>query len=537
MAAYKFSLLRPVTIDDTGTFTRASTAYNIGSTGLLELVGIDVPRFHFDPETLEPMGVLLEAAATNIISQSQDFNTTWVKDRVTVQVNVAVAPDGTMTADRVLDDATVAASHGVRMASMGVSPGTYTTSVFCKPDTGDRNLRILVSDGFGTVSDVIFDLATETFTGTNAETFDFKKHPSGWYRVWSTDTTPDAALTVVFGLTDVAGNPVYSGNSASGLFLWGAQLESGAEPTSYIFTSGGPGLRAADTNTKKLLSNVPEPVVSGADPDPNAWSAATAYTAGQRVSRVARHEIYQRLVSGTTATAPESDTTNWVLVSSMNRWRMFDKANETQTSANDQIVVVIKPGQLVDSLAFENLDADSIRVYVRGTVYDQTLQLKTRSVTDWYSYFFEPYTYKKSAVFNGLPMLTTNEIVVVIRKAALVAKVGTLVVGLSRAIGYAEPGASVGIIDYSKKETDQFGTTNVVKRSYSKRMNVAVIIENNDLDSVQELLAEYRATPVMWVGAGNLYSALVVYGYYRSFDIVIAYPTQSRCNLEIEGLT
>jgi hypothetical protein len=283
-------------------------------------------------------------------------------------------------------------------------------------------------------------------------------------------------------------------------------------------------------------STVAEPAVT-TDPDPAAWNAGTAYVVGDRVHRTTTHKIYQRLVNGTTATAPESDTTNWIEVGPTNKWKMFDQANESQTTKADSIVVVLTPGVFADTLVFDNVDAVSIRVQVAGTSYDQTATLRTRVLDNWWDYFFETFIYKTYAVFTGLPMLLANVITITITKTGSTAKIGTCVLGRRKVIGGTSYGATAGIIDYSRKSTDQFGNTTVVERAYSKRTNVTLWVESGMVDEVHRLLAEYRATAVMWIGAGDLYGALVVYGYFRSFEIVIAYPNFSRCSLDLEGLT
>ena len=290
------------------------------------------------------------------------------------------------------------------------------------------------------------------------------------------------------------------------------------------------------TDAMLTSSSVPEPA-TGDSPDPAAWAAATAYIVGDRVSRLTIHKIYQRAVAGTTATAPELDTTNWVEVGSTNRWRMFDQANESQTSKADSIIVTLTPGVLADTAAFLNLDGDTLRVKVASTTYDQTITLRDRAVVDWYSYFFEPFMSKTEVVFSGLPLLTSNAITFTLAKTGGIAKMGVAILGLAKAFGGTEYGASVGIIDYSTKSTNAFGNTTVVRRAYSKRMNVDLFIESAKVDELQRVLADYRATPAVWIGAANMYGALIVYGYYRSFDIVIAYLSHSKCRLEIEGLT
>lgn len=292
----------------------------------------------------------------------------------------------------------------------------------------------------------------------------------------------------------------------------------------------------AITDARLTSSTVAEPALV-IDPDPADWNAATAYVVGDRASRVTLHKIYQRVVDGTTATAPESDAVNWVEVGPTNRWRMFDASVESQTSGADSIVVVLTPGVFADQLALLNLDANSVRVQVAGTSYDRTIELRTRVVHSWYDYYFEPFAFKTDVVFTGLPMRMGNVVTITISKTGGTAKVGACVLGLSKVIGRAEMGASAGILDYSSKSTDTFGNTTVVERAYSKRMNVSIWVEASKVDEIQRILADYRAAPLVWVGAGNLYGALIVYGFYKSFEIVINYRDYSNCSLEIEGMT
>ena len=56
------------------------------------------------------------------------------------------------------------------------------------------------------------------------------------------------------------------------------------------------------------------------------------------------------------------------------------------------------------------------------------------------------------------------------------------------------------------------------------------------VDEIVNLLAEYRATPIVYIGS-DAYASTIVYGFYKDFTVVIAYYLKSICNLEIEGLT
>jgi hypothetical protein len=102
-----------------------------------------------------------------------------------------------------------------------------------------------------------------------------------------------------------------------------------------------------------------------------------------------------------------------------------------------------------------------------------------------------------------------------------------------------EQGATVGIIDYSRKDTDpETGVTTFTRRAFSKRMSGQFLLNNGQLNAVQRILAEIRAVPSVFIGSEAAdYSPLIVYGFYRDFSIDIAYPTKSFCRIEVEGLT
>jgi hypothetical protein len=105
-------------------------------------------------------------------------------------------------------------------------------------------------------------------------------------------------------------------------------------------------------------------------------------------------------------------------------------------------------------------------------------------------------------------------------------------------MGDTQYGATASIIDYSKKNTDALGNTTFAKLAYSKRMTANLSLDNGQLNKVQRVLADLRATPCAWLGVDAAgFEPLTVFGFYRNFSIDIAYPTSSYCSLEIEGLT
>lgn len=284
-------------------------------------------------------------------------------------------------------------------------------------------------------------------------------------------------------------------------------------------------------------SSVAEPAV-GANADPAEWNAVTNYATGALATRTATHRIYERLMpGGVDAAAPESDPTKWVEVQPTNRWRMFDKSVGSQSSMNDELVIVLTPGAVVDCVGLLNVEGSSVRVQVADSEYDETKTLGRRDVDDWLEYFTEPFAVRRDVVFQGLPIRSSNVITITVSAPGSVAKIGECVLGHSRQLGGTRYGASVGILDFSVKSANELGYTELIERPYADTMNVDLLIDALRVDTVKQILSEYRAKPVLWIGAGDLYESLIVYGFMRQFEIVIAYAKHSLCSLEIEGLT
>jgi hypothetical protein len=276
----------------------------------------------------------------------------------------------------------------------------------------------------------------------------------------------------------------------------------------------------------------------------SAWNAGTAYVLTDKVIYTTTERIYERLVAGTTATAPNLDTVNWLDIGPTNKWAMFDSEVSTQTSATTSLTAVVKPGY-VNSLAFFGLEGASIDITERDglagpIVYTASKTLDGAIIADWYQYFFEPTVQLAEVVFTDVPPYSNGHITVVITGAT--SKCGIMLVGTFYGIGETQNGASASIIDYSRKETDpEFGTTTFVRRAYSKRMNASMFLDNTQINKVQRVLADLRATPCAWIGSDMTgMEPLTVFGFYRDFSINVAYggtSGHSLCSLEIEGLT
>jgi hypothetical protein len=237
------------------TFTRATGGGRFNASGQYEWLPANEPRFDYDPVTKAVKGLLIEEQRTNLLTYSEQFdNGSWLMTRASVSPNHALAPDGTLTADKLIEGAVTGGKYVYKGGSVteGVA---HTLSVYAK--AGERNY-IEVS-AFNTPSALPrFDLTTGAVTVANANAIATSATPckDGWWRL-SVTVIPTVTGNMFFGFTVVdtaTGTSGYTGDGTSGIYIWGAQLEAGAFPTSYIPTTTAQVTRAADVASVNELS-------------------------------------------------------------------------------------------------------------------------------------------------------------------------------------------------------------------------------------------------------------------------------------------
>jgi hypothetical protein len=158
----------------------------------------------------------------------------WNKVRTTVTANVESAPDGTNSADKLIETAT-ANDHRIDAPSVSVVSGVvYTFSVYLKAAERVWARVVLSSAGFGTVN-ANFNLSTgQTGITTGAPSVSITAVGANWYRCTVTATaTATTAATNSVQLATADNTISYTGDGTSGIFIWGAQLELGSTATAF----------------------------------------------------------------------------------------------------------------------------------------------------------------------------------------------------------------------------------------------------------------------------------------------------------------
>ena len=171
---------------------------------------------------------LVKWAPHNSMLYSEEFNNAaWTKGDSSISANATVAPDGSLTADKLIDN-TNTAQHRVYGNKAVISNLTYTYSVFAKAAEKSAMVLSFAGVALGTPSfdyrRAEFDLSagTVTFTPINGSA-SIAEVGNGWYLCSITITplaseSPRMEITLSNGL----GAYTYEGDGTSGIYIWGA---------------------------------------------------------------------------------------------------------------------------------------------------------------------------------------------------------------------------------------------------------------------------------------------------------------------------
>lgn len=433
----------PATTTGYATHTRASTAtyFNQSKTMITAAVN-ELRTGHWNPETGDFEGILIEPARTNLLLNSATLST----------------------------------------QSVSVTGGySYILSFW------------------GTGSITMSGSATGTLTGTAT-------YPNK--RVF-VPLLPLVTGTITFTVTGTVSYAQFERNTTPTTYA--------AVPTSYIATAGAAVTRAADviTGTGLLVSTFTEATAN--------YNAATPYAIGNKSRFNTR--IYESLTAANTGNTPDTSPTHWLDTGADNVFAMFDRlATKTSSMAagGPHFVGFVTPSA-VDAVALMNS---------ASTYMDVAINNLAGTIGTNYSN-----TRKANQVFDGYTAGTVVS-VLIDNAGGGTTVIGELVAGVMKTIGETKLGLGVGIIDYSKKVTDEFGNTTFSVGAYSKRMSPQVLLRKADFNNVFATLVALRASPSVWIASDDPdYSeAAISYAFFRDFQMLIEYANHCLCNLEIEGL-
>ena len=524
-------------------FSRATPGTYVNEAGIVRQAGVNQPRY-------QDGRLLLEGAGQNLLTYSASLNTSpWFATRVTITANATTAPDESVTAEKLVETTDTGAHHCSR--SFAFTAGvTYTLSAHVKAaerSAGNLRLGNGVVNFSGGVADCAFDLVAGTaIKGPSGIRAGIRELADGWYRIWITGTA-DASLSdnasAVF-LSNGA-TSTYTGDGTSGMYVWGVQLEVGAEPSSYIATTTTTQLRSADVLTDGYMASfeatsvgLPNQMVE--EDATAAWVSGTTYAVNAEVHRVATHRVYRRLIAGAGTTEPESDPTNWRDLRVTTRWAPLVMTEDTELLVIGNLHLSLPAGSS-PGLYFGGIKASSIRTVVVKP--DANLRSdRTHALPPAYAGWLSDgkaslYVDMSGEIYEGDRIDITLMQASVSGSALGVAGLSYLISGIDYYLGETLQGARLGITDFSRRETDEFGTTTFVRRKFAKRLNVDVMLPTADLQRVFDLLTDMRGNVVLWVpGTSSELAPLSFFGWCKDFGLTVAYARHATCALEIESV-
>jgi len=276
------------------------------------------------------------------------------------------------------------------------------------------------------------------------------------------------------------------------------------------------------------------------------WASGTSYSVDDEALQ--DDAIWVNLIAGSgkdpsiwnTDNQKDAADQHWRYKQPDNRSAMFVGGTTTSTEAATPLTVVFEPGSYANAVLVKGLFGATVSLVVEDTatstvVYDSgAVSLDETLITNWYEYFFEDTVIKDYIVFEGIPPYSTSRMTLTISAGSGNVSCAVCSFGNLYDIGEAKYGASVGIMDFSKKVTDDFGNTRIESGKFADTMEATLTMDRGMFSKVKRLLSDLRATPCGWILSES--DSAVFYGWATDFSLSIEYPTYIECRLEVEGL-
>ena len=176
---------------------------------------------------------VLQWKPQNLLVRSEEFDNTGTWSRTglsTVTANAAVAPDGSTTADALVEDASTSVHRAFAATPSLLASTPHSFSVYVKASVRSI-VRVEVRDSAGGFSIQDFDLTTQVITSAGSGTGTISSVGNGWFRctVNGTSSVSGGVGIVLIYSMQVVGTAAYTGtNGTSAILIWGAQLEQRA---------------------------------------------------------------------------------------------------------------------------------------------------------------------------------------------------------------------------------------------------------------------------------------------------------------------
>ena len=196
--------------------------------------------------------ILAEPQRTNLFPYSEDFtNGVWSKTNATVALSSELSPDGTLNAYKVTatDTNQPRVEDGIPTVAVNT---TYTFSFFAKKG----NTSFVAASRFSGGQSAIFNLDTGAIVSSTTDDVSITALDNEWFKVSITQEVLSADGYNIWKINLTNGTSSSAGVIGEYVHIYGAQLEEGSYPTSYIPTSGATVTRNQDQFTRDGIGSL-----------------------------------------------------------------------------------------------------------------------------------------------------------------------------------------------------------------------------------------------------------------------------------------
>ena len=233
---------------------------------------------------------------------------------------------------------------------------------------------------------------------------------------------------------------------------------------------------------------------------------------------------------------PEVGSIVWKDLGYTNKYKLLDDSLTSQTVVDGNMEMSFITTK-IDSIYLFRLIGTSVNVTVTQIDTDTEICNQTTSLISKNSggtfrgYFFNDFTFV-TKFFSEVPINFNVRIDITI--FGTTTKCGLVGIGRSDDFGATLYGAKVGMLDFSKKETNTNGESYFVEGNYKPTNSLTIDLPSNRTDYIVEQLQGLRAKPVIWKGSD--YTSTIIFGIFNDWTVVFSTPTITRININLESL-
>ncbi len=259
------------------------------------------------------------------------------------------------------------------------------------------------------------------------------------------------------------------------------------------------------------------------------WVEATSYDADVFV--MYNNHKFMSIVNNNQGIDPELNTGKWLLMGVDNAYAAIDLHSSTKTVIDDGLTTI--------ELSFDATDLKQIAFgEVEGGILTITEKDSGGGVVKTKDYTIETGSTHPADIKVELLQATTALVEVTLtRNTNNKAFISSMVGGVGVTAGDTEYGVTIDIVDYSIKQTDEYGITTLVRREAREIMTCDIVAPAENIQSIKKTVKSVLGKAVMFIADpehDSKFDNLIILGYIGEYDIYLNNGVIARSQMRIE---